>query len=388
MNVLATGYRPVKFAEVVGQGHVKTILRAMVLAGSIPPAVVFSGTRGTGKTTCARIFAAALNCEAPAEGDACGKCAQCLAVQNQKSNSVTEVDAASNGGVEEVRRIKDMVLYGHDAQWRVVILDEAHSMSAQAYNALLKLLEEPPAKTVFILVTTEPEKILGTVRSRSMPFEFRRIRNGDVVQRLQTIAQAEGIAADETLLSEISKYAQGGLRDAVMLFDQVSRVGVTTGQGFRDFFGVTDYSLPLMWAALRGDYAEGHRLVNENFSRTGEAAGLVSDLSRLVSELLAIKSEGRPADYAEDALAERVEMAQAVTTDALVRVIEILWDLRVRTRASDNDQRASMEMAFALIAHAVKSNTAVVPEAAPILPTTKNREKLSLAEIQQFSTGR
>lgn len=389
METLSLGYRPVRFSEVVGQEHVKAILRAMVDSGNVPPALVFSGTRGTGKTTCARIFAAALNCENPTHGDACGTCAQCLAVQRQNSNSVTEVDAASNGGVEEVRRIKDMVLYSHDAEWRVVILDEAHSMSSSAYHALLKLLEEPPAKTAFVLVTTEPEKIIGTVRSRSMPFEFRRIKTTDVEARLRSIAQSEGSHADDTLFSEIAKYAQGGLRDAVMLFDQVNRVGVTTGEGFRDFFGIKDYSLPLMWAALRGDHAEGHRLVAENFSRTGEAAAMVADLARLVTELLVIKSEGRPGHHSEDALAERVEMARAVSTDALVRVIEILWDLRNRTRASENDQHSSMEMGFALIAHLLKPHhPASESDPKPILPASQAREKLSLAEIRKYSTGR
>lgn len=388
MGVLALDYRPTRLADVVGQGHVKAILQKMSESGNVPPAMVFSGSRGTGKTTCARIFAAALNCENPSEGDACGSCVQCVAVQQQTSTSVTEVDAASNGGVDEVRRIKDMVLYGHDAEWRVVILDEAHSMSSPAYHALLKLLEEPPAKTVFILVTTEPEKILGTVRSRSMPFEFRRIRTADVEERLRAISDREGIEAEESLFSEIARYAQGGLRDAVMLFDQVRLVGVTTGQGFREFFGVQDYSLPLMWAALRGDHAEGFRLVTENFSRTGDAAGMVADLSRLVSELLVIKSEGRPADYSEEALAERVEMAHAVSTDALVKVIEILWDLRARTRASENDQRSSMEMGFALIAHLLKPAHPPQVAAAPILPTSATREPLSLAEMQKLSMGR
>lgn len=387
MDVLALRYRPASFDSMVGQAHVKTILRAMVASGKVPPAVEFSGTRGTGKTTCARIFAAALNCLQPVDGDACGHCAQCAAVRQQTSNSVIEIDAASNGGVEEVRRIKDMVLYGHDGEWRVVILDEAHSMSNAAYHALLKLLEEPPPRTVFVLVTTEPDKILGTVRSRAMPFEFRRIRSADVQDRLRAIATAEGLGGDDSLFSEIARYAQGGLRDAVMLLDQVSRVeGVTTGEDFRDFFGVRDYSLGLLWAALRGDHAEGYRLVAENFNRTGEAAGMVADLSRLVSELLVIKSQGRP-DYPEEALAERAELAQAVSADALVQVIEILWDLRSRTRTTENDQRSSMEMAFALIARLLKPSIVEEPVRQPILPAG-DPQAMSLADIRSFSAGR
>lgn len=388
-NVLALDYRPARFADVVGQGHVVAILRAMVSTEKVPPALVFSGTRGTGKTTCARIFSAALNCLDQSEGDACGRCAQCLSIQNQTSSSVIEIDAASNGGVDEVRRIKDQVLYSHDGNWRVIVLDEAQSMSNAAYHALLKVLEEPPERTVFVLCTTEPEKILGTVRSRAMPFEFRRIRTSDVEERLLWVAAAEQIEADTSLFSEIARVAQGGLRDALMLLDQVSRVGVRSGEDFCDFFGVRDYSTALMWAALRGDHGEGLRLVHENFSRTGEAAGMVADLSRLVSQLLVLKSQGVPPDLSEDAYAERADMAQAVTSEALIWVIEILWDLRSRIRASENDQRSSMEMAFSLIAHRLKPFADRHEEtAAPILPANESGDVLTLDQIREMSSGR
>jgi DNA polymerase-3 subunit gamma/tau len=301
---------------------------------------------------------------------------------------VLEVDAATSGGVEQVRAIKESCHFSHDGDWRVVILDEAHSMSKEAYTALLKTLEEPPPNTVFILVTTEPDKILGTVRSRSMPFEFRRIKTADLVDRLRYIAHCESLEVDDALLLEISKTAQGGLRDAVMLLDQITLVGISDVEGFRSFFGIQDYSLSLMWAALRGDHAEGYRLVTDYFSRTGDASGMVSDLSRLVSELLVIKSEGRPVHYGEESLSERVEMAQAVETEALVRVCEILWELRSRVRVTENDQHSSMEMGFALIANSVKPASGhVVAPSQPILTTT-SEEKLSLAEISDFTSGR
>lgn len=394
---LAADYRPIRFGEVVGQSHIKPILLAMVRDQRVPPALIFNGTRGTGKTTCARIFAAALNCESQTEDfDACGSCTSCLSVQRGNSTSVLEIDAASNGGVADVRKVQDICMYAHEAQWRVVILDEAHSMSNEAYNALLKLLEEPPANTVFILVTTEPEKIIGTVKSRSMPFEFRRIKNSDLIGRLRSISENEGIPAEDSLLEEVAKAAQGGMRDAVTILDQISRVGVSDSAGFRDFFGITDYSLSLMWSAIRGDHAEGYRLVAEHFSRTGEASQMVADLSRLTSELLVIHSQGRPSGYGEDALAERVEMARATTVDSLVRIVEILWELRARTRATENDQRSSMEQAFALIASAVRT-TSYVPETPRTRPTPARApepavdtpsEKLTLADIQRAASGR
>lgn len=389
-GVLTLDYRPISFADVVGQEHIKPILRAMVRSGKMPPALIFGGTRGTGKTTCARILAAALNCSQRAEdGDACGKCAHCKSVQKTNSTSVLEVDAASNGGVEEVRKIKDMCMYSHEAEWRVILLDEAHSMSKEAFNALLKLLEEPPPNTVFVLLTTEVDRILETVRSRSMPFEFRRMRLSDIKGRLSDIARSEELEVADDLLTEIAIRAQGGMRDAVMLFDQVTRVGVRDADGFRELFGIRDYSVPIMWCAIRGDHAEGYRLIGEHFARTGEAAGMVADLSKLVSELLIIRSEGQPRVGSEAALEERVEMARAVTTPRLVKAVEVLWELKSRTRATENDQRSSMEMGFALIAEAMRDTSIQrAQEPSPTILTPKRSEKVSLADIAKVATGR
>lgn len=385
-EVLALKHRPKTFADVVGQNHVKPILRAIVETGNVPPALIFSGTRGTGKTTCARIFAAALNCEvSTVKGDACGECSSCKAVQASHAPSVLEIDAASSGGVDDVRKIKEFCLYAQEGAWRVVLLDEAHSMSKQAYNALLKILEDPGANTVFLLVTTEPEKILDTVRSRSMPFEFRRIKDSEIAGRLQHISQVESIEAEDSLLIEVTQMAQGGLRDAVMIFDQVTRVGVKNADEFRDFYGIQDYSVPLMWSAIRGDYAEGARLVREHFSRTGEAAGMVANMSRLVTDLLVIKSDGRPKEYVGAALEERVDMAQAVSAEALVRVCEVLWELRSRTRATENDQRSSMEMGFALIANTVRPQRSTPEEEPQPILVEEACEGLSLAEIADFT---
>ncbi len=410
-GVLTLDYRPVTFADVVGQGHIKPILKAMVQSGRMPPALIFGGTRGTGKTTCARILAAALNCtirkilveqiasgmesvgnltpdqQRVLSGDACGQCPSCMMVQKTNSTSVMEVDAASNGGVEEVRRIKDICMYSHEAEWRVVLLDEAHSMSKEAFNALLKLLEEPPPNTVFVLLTTETDKILETVRSRSMPFEFRRMKLNDMTGRLQEIAKQEGIEASEDLLMEIAIRAQGGMRDAVMLFDQVTRVGVSTAEEFMELFGLRDYSIPLMWCAIRGDHAEGYRLIGEHFARTGEASGMVSDLSQLVAELLVIKSDGQPRVGSEAAMAERVEMAGAVSTSRLVKAVEVLWELRGRTRATENDQRSNMELGFALIANAMRDLVHQAEEPRQTILTQKSEEKLSLADISRMGSG-
>jgi DNA polymerase-3 subunit gamma/tau len=196
---LARRYRPQTFDEMVGQKHIRPILKRLVVnQEKLPPVLLFAGTRGTGKTTAARIIAKALNCtpEPPLDPNAnrpCNECPSCLAVTIGNSLDVLEVDAASNGGVAEIRKIKDMVGYAVGGQWRVVLLDEAHSMSKEAFNALLKVLEEPPPQTLFVLLTTEPGKIIDTIVSRSMSFDFRRVTVADIVERLKFIAANENI---------------------------------------------------------------------------------------------------------------------------------------------------------------------------------------------------
>lgn len=371
--MLTLDYRPLTLNDVVGQEHIKPILRAMVKTGKVPAALIFGGTRGTGKTTTARILAAALNCEDSQNGDACGKCPSCLSVQQSNSTAVLEVDAASNGGVAEVRRIKELCAYSHEGLWRVVLLDEAHSMSRDAFNALLKLLEEPPPATVFVLLTTEVDKILGTVRSRSMYFEFRRMTTADVVGRLETIAQKEGILYEPALLEEIAIRSQGGMRDAVMTLDQVAVVGIKSVDAFREMFGIRDVSVSLFSAAMDGRLADGYGLIDEQFYRTGDAAGLVADLIRLVRDLLVVKAGGALDGYSEEAVVEREALVDRLEVGQLVGAARVLWDLKERTRAVSDDQRSSMDLAYALLAEQVsgkRTQQARTPVAATPAPTT------------------
>jgi DNA polymerase-3 subunit gamma/tau len=352
MGTLTLEYRPIRFADVVGQKHIKPILKAMVKSGSMPPAMIFGGSRGTGKTTSARILAAALNC-AQTDGDACGQCPSCKSVQLTNSLSVLEVDAASNGGVDEIRKIRELCQYAHEGDWRLILLDEAHSMSREAFNGLLKILEEPPPHTLFVLLTTETDKILETVRSRSMMFEFRRLSQEDIVSRLRHIATEEDIKASDGLLEEISARVQGGMRDAVMLLDQVRRVGISDEDGFRDLFGIDDVSEKLLAAALAGDNAAGSQVIGDQYKRTGDAQAMTNDLVLLVRDLLVIKSGGQP-ETTQDKLASRTELAKSFETPQLTAVIKVLWELKSRTRAFETDQRAAMEMAFVLISEAVR----------------------------------
>ncbi len=350
--VLALEFRPQTFEDLVGQKHIKPILKAMVAKNELPPALLFSGSRGTGKTSCARILAAALNCESE-DARPCSKCPSCKSIARGNSLDVIEVDAASNGLVADIRKIKDAVLYAHGGRWRVVLLDEAHSMSKEAFNALLKVLEEPPPTTVFILLTTEPNKILDTVLSRTMAFEYRRLTTADIVGRLMFIAEQKDISADEDMLLEIASRSQGGMRDAVMLLDQVSRVEVSTLKGFKELFGIRDTSIDIFESALTGNHKVGVALIEEHFFTSGDASALVSDMVMLVRDLLVLKSGGLLTAYAEADVKIRADLATKVSVDRLVSVIKVLWDLKNRVRAVDNDQRAALHMAYVLLSEAV-----------------------------------
>jgi DNA polymerase-3 subunit gamma/tau len=365
VSVLALEFRPKTLEEIVGQHHIKMVLREMVKTQRIPPAILLAGTRGTGKTSIARIFAAALNCE-EVEGDACAQCTSCVAVQQGGSLDVLEIDAASNNGIEDIRRINEEVTYSSSGTWRVVILDEAHNLSRPAFGALLKTLEEPPPNVVFLLLTTEINRIPEPVVSRSMAFEFRRMTIENIVGRLNHIAEVTKIETTPELLVEIAIRSQGGMRDAIMTFDQCSRVGIADVAGFRELFGIVDVGVPLFRAALEGDHSGGSDLIDDYFHRVGDAQGMVNDLVGLVRDLLILLAGGNPTVASEKALADRTALVERVSLDRLMAVVQVLWELKSRTRAVDNDHRAQMEMAFVLISDALH---AISRSAQPIQQT-------------------
>ena len=381
---LALDYRPVRLQEVVGQRHIAPILRAMVRAQNVPSALLYTGSRGTGKTSTGRAFAAALNCEAPDEGDCCAECSTCKAIQAGNHTTVLEIDAASNGTVDEIRKVKELVQYRHEGDYYVVMLDEVHSMSTAAFNALLKVLEEPPDQTVFILLTTEPQKIPETVVSRSMGFEFRRLMVPDIVARLVKIAKEQKIKVSGELLTEIAVRAQGGMRDAVMALDQVSRVGISDVEGFRDLFGYLDVSSQLMAAAIEADYTKGCDVIEDYFSRVGDARQMVADLTSLVRDLIVLRSGGEVSFVNEKTRKEREAFAQSVSIERLVGVIKVLWELSKQARYVENDQRAAMEMGFVLVADALQVREVPIPTMNASGQTVAAPERrVTLDEIRQ-----
>ena len=223
--VSARKYRPMTFDTVVGQTALTTTLKNAVKRGKLAHAYLFCGPRGVGKTTCARIYAKAINCENPTEeGEACNECESCKAFNEQRSYNIFELDAASNNGVDHIKTLMEQTrIPPQVGKYKVFIIDEVHMLSTQAFNAFLKTLEEPPAHVIFILATTEKHKILPTIISRCQIYDFERMTVGNIVGHLKEVASKEGITYDsEETLGVIAEKADGGMRDALSIFDQVA----------------------------------------------------------------------------------------------------------------------------------------------------------------------
>ncbi|MEJ2068394.1 MAG: DNA polymerase III subunit gamma/tau, partial [Deltaproteobacteria bacterium] len=244
--VIARKYRPKTFDEVVGQGHVSRTLKNAIKIGRIAHAYLFSGPRGVGKTTVARIMAKALNCENGPTPDPCNKCKMCTGINEGSVTDVYEIDGASNTGVDDIRELRDNVRYlPASGRYNIYIIDEVHMLSINAFNALLKILEEPPAHVIFIFATTEPHKIPVTILSRVQRFDFRRLSLAEITGSLSQIAKEEGIKITDGALIIISREAEGSMRDAQSLMDQV--VGFAgkevTEADVREVLGLTDREL-------------------------------------------------------------------------------------------------------------------------------------------------
>ncbi|MCI8514550.1 MAG: DNA polymerase III subunit gamma/tau [Lachnospiraceae bacterium] len=347
-------WRPAVFEDVKGQDHIVTTLKNQIRSGRIGHAYLFCGTRGTGKTTVAKILARAVNCENPEDGNPCGECPACRAILAGASMNVAEIDAASNNGVDNIREIREEVQYSPaDGRYRVYIIDEAHMLTPGAFNALLKTLEEPPSYVIFILATTEPHRIPITVLSRCQRYDFRRITGDVIYERLREMADAERIEAQEKALRFVAKKGDGSLRDAISLLDQC--VAFYYGKELTydrvlDVLGAVDnevYSRMLRYA-LAGETLGCVDQVEELIVQGRELGQFVTDFIWYLRNLMLVKaSEGEEEVLemtAEDIAALKDE-ATITDMNTIMRYIRIFSELSSQMRYAAN-KRVLLEMAL------------------------------------------
>ena len=347
-------WRPTSFEEVRGQDHIVKTLKNQINSGRIGHAYLFCGTRGTGKTSIAKIFARAVNCEHPVDGSPCGECSMCRQIAEGASLNVVEIDAASNNGVENIRDIREQVQYPPtDGRYRVYIIDEVHMLSIGAFNALLKTLEEPPSYVIFILATTEVHKIPITILSRCQRYDFKRISIDTIAGRLAELTQAEQIDVDDRALRSVARAADGSMRDALSLLDQCVAFHFgekLTYDNVLEVLGAVDNRVfsKLFQAVLASDTKACIREIEEMIIQGRDLSQLVNDFVWYMRNLLIAKTTDEPGDMldmSEENLAVLKEEAAGVDTETLMRYIRIFSELSGQLRYA-SQKRILVEIAF------------------------------------------
>ena len=353
--VSARKYRPATFASVVGQRHITSTLRNAIERGQLAHAYLFCGPRGVGKTTCARIFAKAINCQNPQHGEACNECESCRSFNEGRSLNVHELDAASNNSVDDIRNLIEQVrIIPQQGKYSVFVIDEVHMLSAAAFNAFLKTLEEPPHHAIFILATTEKHKIIPTILSRCQIYDFNRIRVEDGVEYLRYIASQEGVEADDEALNLISHKADGGMRDALSMFDKaVSFCG--NKLSYKDVaatLNVLDYDTYFSATdmLLEGRYIDALMLFDEVLGRGFSPQVFISGLNAHMRDLLMSKGPAISLVEFTGRLIERYkEQATRCSEAFLFGAISLLTEADGKIRQSSN-QRLLVELGLMKIA--------------------------------------
>lgn len=338
--VIARKWRPQTFAEIVGQPHVVRTLQNALRHGRIAHAYVFSGQRGVGKTSTARILAKALNCERGPAVEPCNACERCHEITSSRSLDVLEIDAASNRGVDQIRELREMMRYAPAAsRYRVVILDEAHQLTPEAFNALLKTLEEPPERSLFVLATTEPDSLPETILSRAQHFHFRNLAFGEIVSLLEKVASAEGLQAEPGALAVIARLAEGSLRDALSLLEQAVAYcpGAVQEQSVRELFGIVGQEMldALVEAVATGSATGALELAQRLASLGYDPLSFVREAVRHFRNLLVVSVCGADSALVEAMGNERPRLhAQAARfgEEDLTRLVQILLEMQNELR--------------------------------------------------------
>ncbi len=344
--VSARKYRPATFRSVVGQQNLTSTLKGAIASGRLAHAYLFCGPRGVGKTSCARIFARTINCLSPTpEGEACGQCESCRAIDRGNSFNLMELDAASNNSVDDIRAVTEQVnIPPQVGRYRVFIIDEVHMLSSQAFNAFLKTLEEPPSYVIFILATTEKHKVIPTILSRCQIYDFKRITINDMVDHLAYVASEEGIEADRRALGVIARKADGAMRDALSIFDQVatSSGGKLTYEAAVENLNVLDYDyfFRLIDTFARGDAPDALLLYKEIRDRGFDSLFFINSLAQHVRDLM-VAADARTLPLLEmpDDVGERlVAQARTLPLQWYYAAMRLLNECDLNYRTSSNKQ--------------------------------------------------
>ncbi len=346
-------WRSVNFDDVSGQNHVTSVLKYEVASGLISHAYLFSGPRGTGKTSCAKILSRAVNCEAPKDGNPCNECPSCRSILSGASVDVIEMDAASNNGVDNIRDIRDEVMFTPaESKYRVYIVDEVHMLSTSAFNALLKTLEEPPSHVIFILATTELHKLPETVISRCQRFDFRRLSVPVISDRLEYIAKAEGFAYTKGALDEIARISEGGMRDAISTLELcASRHSEINERLVSDVLGTLGYEkvAEAAKAIANADYGAVFSVISELTAAGRDLSVFWDELTAFYRDMLVIKTVKNPAgflDLSQSSLGMLADAAKLFTLPELLYHSRLLDETSLLLSRPSGAKRISAELAL------------------------------------------
>ena len=357
-------YRPKTFEEVVGQAHITRTLQNEVKTGKIAHAYLFTGSRGTGKTTCSKILAKAVNCPHTRDGNPCGECEICLGIDDGTVMDVLEIDAASNNGVDNIRQLREDAYFAPgQAKYRVYIIDETHMLSTGAFNALLKIMEEPPPHVLFILATTEAHKVPATILSRCQRFDFRRIGSEDIAEYLEKISLNEGVILEHSAGLLIGKLADGGMRDAISLFDLcISHGGAVTAEVVAQAAGMagSGHLLTLAKAFAQKDTAFALEQIGALHEKSMDMDRLCSGLVTFHRDLMILKTVEKPERFIV-ALPEEMEemkpLAQFLTLSQILYTLSVLQEAQNRMSRTAN-RRTELEMSVVRICNPAMDSSA------------------------------
>ena len=392
--VSARKYRPMTFDSVVGQSALTTTLKNAVKSGKLAHAYLFCGPRGVGKTTCARIFAKAINCEHPREdGEACNTCESCQAFNEQRSYNIFELDAASNNGVDQIKTLMEQTrIPPQVGKYKVFIIDEVHMLSAAAFNAFLKTLEEPPSHVIFILATTEKHKILPTILSRCQIYDFERMTVPNTIAHLKMVAEKEGIQYEEQALAVIAEKADGGMRDALSIFDQAASFcqGNITYQKVIEDLNVLDSDnyFKLVDLALENKVSQMMLLLDNILGKGFDGGNMIQGLAQHVRNVMMAKdTQTLPLlETSEEQKAKYVEQAKKAPTPFLYKALQLMNSCDVQYRQSSN-KRLLVELTLIQIGQITQPEDQDVPSAGRTPHRLKSLFQKIVAQLKPASQG-